>query len=155
MTDAPAASGADHMMRTARVIQTSPEILYRLFTDSATQKDWRGRTARGAISACEIDAQVGGRFRHVMWIKDLEQEASGQFLEVSRPHRLVFTWTWTAGDTEVRDTIVTIEFTDLKDGSCRVSATQQKLPSRHAVAAQAALWSNVLQDLAIHVATAS
>jgi uncharacterized protein YndB with AHSA1/START domain len=155
MTDAAAAGGAEQVMRTARVIQASPQTLFQLLTGSDAGASWRGRTSRGTLSGFEMDARVGGGFRYSMTVNGVEQEASGRFLEISPPNRFVTSWTWATGNDEIRDGVVTVELKDMNDGTCRAVVTQQKLPSRNAAAMQAALWSNVLQDLAIHVVSAS
>jgi|GEM_PF-6721632 uncharacterized protein YndB with AHSA1/START domain len=151
MTDAVAKGGTEQIMRTARVIQASPHTLFQLLTSSDAQASWRGRTSRGTLTGLDIDPRVGGDFRYSMTVSGVEQHASGRILEISPPHRCVMSWTWTAGTDEIRDSVVTIELKNLNDGTCRAVVTQQKLPSRNAAATQAALWSNVLQDLAIHV----
>ncbi len=67
-----------------RLIAARPETVFRFFTSSDRWLQWQGTEA-------EIDARPGGVFR-VNVLGD--GFASGRFLEVDAPRRLVFTWGW-------------------------------------------------------------
>lgn len=74
-----------------RLIAASPATVFSFFTDVARWTSWQGVDG-------EIDAQLGGAFRIRM---PGAQVASGRFIEVTPPLRLVFTWGWEGEDSAV------------------------------------------------------
>jgi uncharacterized protein YndB with AHSA1/START domain len=65
----------------------APEDAFPYFTDEALYIGWMGSEAR-------LDATPGGEY----WVQMADGFAgSGTFIEVSPPHRLVFTWGWAPG----------------------------------------------------------
>jgi uncharacterized protein YndB with AHSA1/START domain len=68
-------------------IAASPETVWRLLTDPEGARRWWGIDAR-------FDPHPGGQFRmHVI----SGSVASGEFVELDPPRRLVFTWGWVEG----------------------------------------------------------
>jgi uncharacterized protein YndB with AHSA1/START domain len=65
-------------------IDASPETVWEFFVDPSKVLRWMGMDA-------ELDPQPGGIYR-VNVISG--NTALGEFLEVDKPHRLVFTWGW-------------------------------------------------------------
>ncbi len=142
------------LIRVARVIGAPAAEVYRAWTDPAAKPAWWGRTERGELAVCEMDVRVGGRFRYEMRFADTgaAEAAAGEHLEVSPPHRLVFTWPGRPdGDGEGR-TKVTLEFVDLRDGTTRGVATHEGVTDQRVATIYRAAWANVLQDLAKHLA---
>lgn len=142
------------VIRVARVIDASQADLYRAWTEPATKAAWWGKTARAELVACEMDAHVGGRFRYEMRLADSETPvvASGEHLEVSPPHRMIFTWATDVADGGGEPTNVTLEFVDLKDGTTRGVVTHEGVGNPFVAVAHRANWANLLQDLAKHFA---
>ena len=68
-------------------IAASPETVWQLLTDPDQAVRWMGRAAA-------LDVQPGGAYR-VEVIPG--HTASGEFVEVDPPRRLVHTWGWEAG----------------------------------------------------------
>jgi uncharacterized protein YndB with AHSA1/START domain len=139
-------------VRVARVIAAPPAKLYALWTDPSAVKQWWGKTEGVRLIACEIDAAPGGAFLYAMRgaSEDRHEIAIGTFLEVDAPSRLVMNWSCEAR--QVKDTRVTVEFTDLCDGSSRVTVVHERLPTPTEAAIHQSGWSDALQDLAMAVA---
>lgn len=79
-------------VRVSRLLSAAPERVFDAWLSADdvraflfTGRDW----SAGAISA-ELDARVGGRFRVLCQCDGEELEYSGQYLEINRPNRLVF-----------------------------------------------------------------
>lgn len=70
-------------------IAAEPATVFPYFTDPARYVQWMGRTAA-------LRPVPGGTFRVMM--RD-GVEATGEFLEIDPPRKLVFTWGWAHGDT--------------------------------------------------------
>ena len=89
-----------------RRIKASPLTVYSFFTDRDRWLSWQGVTA-------EIDPRPGGVFR--MNVRG-DGFASGRFVAVEPPHRIVFTWGWEGADSPVPPGSSTVEITLEADG---------------------------------------
>ena len=65
-------------------IAARPETVWKLLTDPAEQSTWWG-------TSLDFDARPGGPFRVEVIPGHI---ASGEFVEVAEPSRLVYTWGW-------------------------------------------------------------
>ncbi len=80
-----------------RRIAARPSIVFDMLSTSEGVAAWWGPDAFPVISA-RIDARVGGRYRvRFKTFDGVEHEATGEIVEVSPPHHLAMTWTFTAG----------------------------------------------------------
>jgi uncharacterized protein YndB with AHSA1/START domain len=83
-------------------IEAPPDTVFSYFTDPDRYVQWMGTRA-------ELEPKPGGTYRVIM--RDGVQ-ASGEFVEVDPPRRLVFTWGWShdhavaPGSTRVEVTLV-------------------------------------------------
>jgi uncharacterized protein YndB with AHSA1/START domain len=83
-------------------IEAPPDTVFSYFTDPDRYVQWMGTRA-------ELEPKPGGTYRVIM--RDGVQ-ASGEFVEVDPPWRLVFTWGWShdhavaPGSTRVEVTLV-------------------------------------------------
>ncbi len=75
-----------------RIIQATPERLFKAWTDPEQLKKWWGPQSVTCVDA-EVDLRVGGRYRianqfpdgKLLWI-------SGEFQLIEPPHKLAYTW---------------------------------------------------------------
>jgi uncharacterized protein YndB with AHSA1/START domain len=72
----------DSVVEVSVHIAAQPETVFPYFTDPGRYVQWMGADAR-------LEPAPGGCYRVLM--RD-GVEASGEFVEVDPPHRLVFTW---------------------------------------------------------------
>jgi uncharacterized protein YndB with AHSA1/START domain len=79
-------------VRVTRLIGAAPERIFDawLTVEEARTFLFAGRVRSGNAISCELDARVGGRFRIVRRWDGEDVEFSGEYLEIDRPHRLVF-----------------------------------------------------------------
>ena len=77
--------------RVTRRFSTLPKRVFDAWLDSRIAGKWLFATARGQIVCVEIDARAGGWF-YIVERRDGENvEHIGEYLEIVRPRRLVFT----------------------------------------------------------------
>jgi uncharacterized protein YndB with AHSA1/START domain len=95
-------------------------------------------------SRCSLDVRVGGRFTIEMIGDGKTYHHTGEYLEIRRPERLVFTWI-SAGTNE-RPSVVTVEFIAQKEGT-EIVLTHQGLPTDASTKAHTAGWTALLATL--------
>jgi len=114
-------------------IDASPETVWEFFVDPEKLMRWKGINA-------ELDAQAGGTyFCEVI----PGHTARGEFVELDRPNRLVFTWGWD-GNEGVPPGSSTIEV--------ELHFVHSNLPSAEAIASHAHGWDHYLPRLELAAA---
>lgn len=67
-------------------------FVFEAWTRADLVRRWWAPASHGVVlSTCEADVRVGGRYRYVLRRGDDEIGFSGEYLEISPPHRLVYT----------------------------------------------------------------
>jgi uncharacterized protein YndB with AHSA1/START domain len=120
-------------------IDASPETVWEFFVDPQKLMRWMGIDA-------ELAPQPGGIYRcNVI----PGHTARGEFVEVDKPHRLVFTWGWDGNDAEPPGSS-TIEAELTREGrSTNLHFAHRDLPSAEAVASHAHGWDHYLPRLEV------
>ncbi len=81
-------------LRLERTLGVPPETVFAAFVDPTGLAEWWGPAGFTAPSV-ELDVRPGGRYRIAMQPPDAELfHLGGEFLEVDRPERLVYTFEW-------------------------------------------------------------
>jgi uncharacterized protein YndB with AHSA1/START domain len=121
-------------------IRARPETVFPFFTDPELMVRWMGTTA-------EVDPRPGGVYRVDI---DGSHVARGEYVEVTPPDRVVFTWGWEGGDSPVRPGTSTVEITLAADGEHTVvRLVHRDLPSADSVRAHGEGWDHYLERLAV------
>lgn len=129
-------------VRVTHRFDASAERVYDAFLDPAKAAVFLFATPTGTIVRCEIDARVGGTFTIVDRRDNKDVLHTGEYLELDRPRRLVFTF---AAPTDSPDVDrVTIEITPLPRG-CELVLTHEMKPE-HATYGELVLqgWTDIL-----------
>jgi uncharacterized protein YndB with AHSA1/START domain len=122
-----------------RWIAAPPATVFSYFADPDRWLQWQG-------VAAVIQPWAGGVFR--MNVRG-DGFASGRFVEVRPPERIVFTWGWEASE-DVPPGSTTVEVDLLPEGEgTRVRLRHRDLPSAAAVAQHRAGWEHYLDRLAV------
>lgn len=100
----------------------SPERVFDAWLDPHTAREWLFRTETDEIVRAEIDARPGGAFTFVNRRGDEEIVHVGEYLEIDRPNRLVFSFAVPQFSPEYDR--VTIEITRLDKG-CELVLTDE------------------------------
>jgi uncharacterized protein YndB with AHSA1/START domain len=81
----------DHVLRIRRYFEAPPELLFRLWADPVHRVRWWGPTGM-ALSRCEADFRVGGKWAVTMSAPNYDHPVHGVFTEIEVPTRLCFTY---------------------------------------------------------------
>ena len=113
MTSMTSTSEAQIRATVTRRLNASPERVFDAWLDPEKVMKWM--FPNGDIVRVEIDARVGGWFSFVDRREGEEVDHRGEYLEIDRPRRLVFTW----GMPQVSPDFdrVTVEVVPLETGS--------------------------------------
>jgi uncharacterized protein YndB with AHSA1/START domain len=120
------------------VINADAEAVFQMFVDPAQFGLWM---AEGAT----LDAEPGGVVR---WTHPNGDSVSGQFVELDRPRRIVFTYGWEHSEVEIPpgSTTVEIDIVAQEDGSTLLTLMHRGLEDRAADAHQGG-WRHYLDRL--------
>jgi uncharacterized protein YndB with AHSA1/START domain len=119
-------------------VRARPETIFPFFVEPDLMVRWMGTTA-------ELDARPGGGYRIDI---DGSHIAAGEYVEISAPERVVFTWGWESEDSVVRPGSSTVEVTLTADGDDTiVRLVHSDLPSRESADAHSVGWEHYLERL--------
>lgn len=125
-----------------RRFQAPREQVFRAWTRREALQQWFRPLGR-PVTVSKLEAWAGGSFSFDL--ADGSNSAHGTYLEVVRPARLVFTWSFTS--TQDMDTVVTVEF--LEHGSTtEVILTHERLNNEEMRSRHQVGWQSLLEHLA-------
>jgi uncharacterized protein YndB with AHSA1/START domain len=124
-------------------IAASPETVWGLLVDPAKASSWWGMEARFALRS-------GGEFRMNVTPGSV---ASGEFVEIDPPRRLVFTWGWAEGGGGPElippgSSTVEIELRPSGAGTT-LTLVHSGLPTEQSAAEHSEGWNHYLSRLAV------
>jgi uncharacterized protein YndB with AHSA1/START domain len=79
-------------VRVTHSFRAAPERVFDAWLDPEKIAKWMLAPAPGEITRVDVDARVGGSFCFTVRRGDEEIAHVGEYLELVRPQRLVFTW---------------------------------------------------------------
>ena len=121
-----------------------PERVFDAFLDVTIARRFMFATATGEMIEAEIDPRVGGRFVFIERRPEMgDVRHVGEYLEIDRPRRLVFTFGVPQFDP--RMTTVAIDIRPDGDG-CLLTLTNEGVPPDYAENNRAG-WSRILDGL--------
>jgi len=126
-----------------RKVDFTAEQVFDAWLDPKSAGKWLFATPTGEMVRVEIDARVGGRYTFVDRRNGVDVEHIGEYLEINRPRRLVFTLAVPKYSTLY--TTVSIEIVPQGTGS-QLTLTHQGVLPEWREATQAG-WTGILDRL--------
>jgi uncharacterized protein YndB with AHSA1/START domain len=123
-------------------IDASPETVWEFFVDPDKLMRWKGINA-------DLDPQAGGIYRCEVISG---HTARGEFVELDKPNRLVFTWGWDGSvDVPPGSSTIEVELKPEGDGTS-LRFVHKDLPNADSVQSHAHGWDHYLPRLELAAA---
>jgi uncharacterized protein YndB with AHSA1/START domain len=129
-----------------RTFDAPPERVFRAWTEAEAMMQWQA-PFDSRVTLLEVDVRVGGRYRVHMEGKDGTQyRLTGEYREVVKPGRLVYTWHWETDPAE-KESLVTVEFRDL-GGRTELTLTHSGFANESERSGHDAGWQSCMEKVA-------
>jgi uncharacterized protein YndB with AHSA1/START domain len=128
-----------------RRVRAPAEQIFDLWTKPDLMARWMSPFPGAVECKASCDLRPGGTFRLVMSSADSRRDVSGTYVQIDRPHKLVFTWIGPL--TSDVNTLVTVELTPRGDETDLV-LTHERLPTSAICEGHTKGWGNILDHLA-------
>ena len=116
------------VLRIERTFNAPAQAVFDAWTSVEVLRRWWPAGADWDTPLAEIDLRIGGALRIVMRSPDGEESGSGgEFVEITPPERLAFTWTWDEQVGYEGTQLVEVDFTEHPDGTTTVVLTNRGL----------------------------
>jgi len=144
---------SDVLVRVTRRFAASAERVFDAWLEPASARRWLFATETGEMVRCEIDPRVGGTFTFTDRRDGEDFEHTGEYVEIDRPHRLVFTFGVPAFSSEFA--MVAIDIRSTPGGGCELTLTQEMKPefAEYRERTQTG-WTMILDGLAKEIGSA-
>jgi uncharacterized protein YndB with AHSA1/START domain len=86
------AADPDRFLRITRRFDAAPERVFDAWLNPETARKWLFTSPADEMYTAELDARVGGRWSITARRGGMDYTGSGEYLEIDRPRRLVFTF---------------------------------------------------------------
>ena len=130
-------------VQVTRRFSASAERVFDAWLDPNTAGKWLFATPTGKMSKVKIDTRVGGSYLIVECREGTNVEHIGEYLEIDRPRRLVFTLKVPKYSQE--NTKVTLEIRALESG-CELTLTHEGVLPDY-IASTTSGWNMILDQL--------
>jgi uncharacterized protein YndB with AHSA1/START domain len=130
-------------LQVVRRFEAGADRVFDAWLDPDTASKWLFATESGQMIRVEIDPRVGGSFNFTRCDGD-DVEHVGEYLEIERPRRLVFTFSVPKYSKQI--TRVTVDIKSLESG-CELTLTHEDVLPEWASRTEAG-WGMILNSLA-------
>jgi uncharacterized protein YndB with AHSA1/START domain len=115
-------------LRLERTFNAPAGAVFDAWTSAEVLRRWWPAGSDWETPVAEMDPRIGGSLRLVMRSPEGEEFGGrGEYVEISPPARLVFTWTWDGHEQHEGTQLVEVEFEEHHDGTTTVVLTNRGL----------------------------
>lgn len=116
-------------LRLTRTFAVPREEVFQAWTDPTVLREWFAPGDDYATPNAEVDLRVGGRYRiQIRSPQGKFHTVVGVYKEITPLEKLVFTWSWQEGGTDVGETLVTVELRE-RGNSTELVLTHERFPT--------------------------
>jgi uncharacterized protein YndB with AHSA1/START domain len=128
-----------------RRFSAPPDAVFDAWTNPDVLQRWWAAAPGWETPLAEVDLRPGGRYRLTMRDPQTgaEHTVGGEYIEVRRPDRLIYTWAWEPAGGSSR---VTVDFRADGDGT-RVELSHSELSSEESRAQHEHGWNACFDNL--------
>lgn len=136
-------------LRVSKIIRATPERLFRAWTDPKQLAQWWHLQGEGwSFLDATVDLREGGGYRLGMTDPDGKAHvAVGEYHEVLRPTRLVFSWHWASATGPGPETLVIVELNQTMNDATEVVISHSRISDERTRIGFQAGWSQLLSVL--------
>jgi uncharacterized protein YndB with AHSA1/START domain len=135
-------------LRLERTFNASAERVFEAWTSAEVLRRWWPAGSDWETPVAEVDVRVGGSLRLVMRSPQGEEFGGrGEYVEITPPERLVFTWTWDGHEGHKGTQLVEVEFRPREDGTTTVVLTNRGLEDEESRRTHRQGWEASLNNL--------
>ena len=135
-----------HTLNLVRTIEATPERVFAAWTEPAQMKHWHAPEGVEVVSAT-VDLRVGGAYHVQMRDPDGQSfNVRGVYREIDPGARLVYTWNWDEPDHDVGESIVSVSFHAVREGT-RVDLVHDLFPTEEFRKSHDEGWTSCLTRL--------
>jgi uncharacterized protein YndB with AHSA1/START domain len=135
-------------LRLERTFNAPAAEVFEAWTSTEVLRRWWPAGSDWETPVAEVDVRVGGSLRLVMRSRDGEEFGGrGEYVELSPPERLVFTWTWDGHRGHEGTQLVEVEFREREDGTTTVVLTNWGLMDEESKRAHRHGWEASFDNL--------
>ena len=134
-----------------RLIRARPQVVFDAITTAEGMSHWWGPDA-GPVLVAEADPRVGGHYRvRFRMLDSTEHESSGEFLEITRPERVVLSWCWKGGVPDPGESRVEINLRPVAEGT-ELTFIHSRLQDEESRRSHEGGWTGALDKLEAYFA---
>jgi uncharacterized protein YndB with AHSA1/START domain len=141
-------------VRVQRRFAAPRERVFDAWTDEGVLRDWWSAMPNMSPGKIDVDLREGGRYRMEMLADDgAVHTAVGEYREIRRPERVVYTWSWEGNDEAMSGsagTLVEVDFASDGDGTV-VTLTHSGFGSDEIAGMHEHGWNGTFEQLARHL----
>ena len=135
-------------LRLERTFKSPAQAVFEAWTSAEMLKRWWPAGSDWETPVAEVDVRVGGRLRLVMRGPNGEEFGGrGEYVEITPPERLVFTWSWDGHDGHQGTQLIEVEFAERQDGTTTVVLTNRGFDDEESRRTHRAGWEASLDNL--------
>jgi uncharacterized protein YndB with AHSA1/START domain len=141
----------DHKLQMTRRFDASPERVFQAWTDQKLAAAWLFTSATSEAHHASLDVRVGGQWEITDRRDGVDYRAIGEYLEVTPPGRLVFTF----GMPQFAPGFDTVTVEIAADGAGAVMTMTQENPGHAPLDAIRKGWDDMFDELGRRVVPAA
>lgn len=143
---------SDSILSIERVFESPRQVVFDCWTSTDALRQWHCGTIKDVV----MDLQVGGEFM-IQFEPEKDDDCPhhtvrGKYLVVDNPARLQYSWKW--DDSEMEDSIVTIDFLEQGPEITLMKVTHERLDTQKLRDDHGMGWTACLVGLEEHLAAA-